>query len=119
MLKLQKTNTVVRPVKVRLPTENPSSYNEGTINVRYKINTKDEAVARAERELTDHEFYDEVVVDVEGLGDENGTPITGDAAHKEVKSGPWSIYLLAAIIQEYVEQYGEARVKNSKTSRGR
>ncbi|MCR6661825.1 MAG: hypothetical protein NVV60_01425 [Luteimonas sp.] len=119
MLKLKKTNTVARKVKVRLPTENPNSFNEGEILVRFKISTKDEIAERADRELSDREYIGEIVDSVEGLGDEDGNPIAGDAAMHEVYAGVWSAYLQSAIFQEYHEQYGVARVKNSKTSRGR
>ncbi len=119
MLKLKKIDTIARQIKVRLPTDNPAVFNEGTLDVRFKIASKDEVVANAEKEQTDLEFFDQVVVSVDGLGDENGNAITGDAALKECKSGPWSVYLVNAILQDYWEQYGDARAKNSKTSRGR
>lgn len=119
MLKLKKVNLIKREIKVRLPTENPNSFNEGTITVGYKCLSQTQAVDILERGLTKQELYDEVVGSVEGLGDENGNPISGEAANKEVKEGLWSAYLLSAINDDFLEQFGEARVKNSKPSRGR
>ena len=54
-----------------------------------------------------------------GPTDADGNPISGDAALTELKSGPWSSFLQSAVLQAYFEQFGEARVKNSKPSRGR
>ena len=119
MLKLKKTAEVTRPVKVRLPTENPNAYNEGTITYKAKIKSKDELAELAERGYTDQEYVDELLTEVSGLGTEDGTPISGDAALQEVKGGVWSTYLIGAILQDYFEQYGDARVKNSRPSRGR
>ncbi len=119
MLKLSKVITFSRQVKVRLPTDNPAVFNEGTITVGYRVKSKDEIKDLAARELSDQEYFDECVVSVDGLGDSDGNAISGDAALTETRSGNWSTYLLQAIISDYFEQYGEARVKNSKPSRGR
>lgn len=119
MLRLTKTETVAMPVKLRLPTDNPNSFNEGTINCKVKILTKDRMRDLTENGTNDAEYLDLVLVDVEGLGDENGTAIKGDAALAEVRAGSWSTFLQSAILQTYFEQYGDARVKNSKPSRGR
>lgn len=119
MLRLSETNTFSLPVKLRLPTENPNSFNEGTISARVKIKSKDELKEMSERELTDMEYIEELLEGVEGLGNSKGEPITGDAAIAEVKTGKWSSYLQAGILGAYFDQFGEARVKNSKPSRGR
>ncbi|WP_296280550.1 hypothetical protein [Pseudoxanthomonas sp.] len=119
MLKLKKTAEVTRSVKVRLPTENPNAFNEGTITYKAKIKTKDELADLSERGYTDQEYVDELLTEVGGLGNEEGQPITGDDALREVKTGVWSVYLIGAILQDYFEQYGDARVKNSRPSRGR
>lgn len=119
MLKLRRSNTVGRQVKVRLPTENPNTFVEGTLTAQVRIKTKDELKQFADEELSDAEYVRELVASVEGLGDEDGNAITGDKAIDEVVSGPWSNYLTAAILQDYFEQFGEARVKNSKPSRRR
>ncbi|QHB72927.1 hypothetical protein [Stenotrophomonas sp. 364] len=117
MLRLKKTTTVAMPIKLRLPTENPDSFNEGTITAHVKILTKDEMKSLAEAETADAEYVDKLLVSVEGLGDEDGSPINGDAALEQMRRGPWSTFLQAAFLQAYFEQYGDARVKNSKTSR--
>lgn len=119
MLKLTKTATVARPVKLRLPTDNPATFNEGTITVGVKILTKEQLKDLADAELHDTEYLRQILVSVSGLGDEDGHPIEGEAALAQVYTGPWSTYLQNAILQDYWEQYGEVRVKNSKPSRGR
>lgn len=116
MLKLSKATTFSREVKIRLPTDNPIVFNEGVLAVRYNIKSKDEVVALAAQGLSDQEYFDETVNSVDGLGDADGNAITGEAALTETRSGKWSNYLLAAIIGDYFEQYGEARVKNSRPS---
>ncbi|KHS06603.1 hypothetical protein GGR74_002429 [Xanthomonas arboricola] len=119
MLRLTKSETVAMPVKLRLPTDNPNSFNEGTITCKVKVLPKDRVRELSDKETTDAEYLDLVLVDVDGLGDENGNAIKGDAALNEVRTGGWSTFLQNAIIQAYFEQYGDARVKNSKPSRGR
>ena len=119
MLKLSRTNLVSRAIKVRLPTENPHAFAEGEITYKAKIKTKDELAALSEAGLTDGDYINELLVDVNGLGDAEGVAIAGDAALTEVRTGTFSSYLQAAILQDYFEQYADARVKNSKTSRGR
>lgn len=119
MLKLRKTNTVTLPVKVRIPTDNPNTFNEGSFTVQMKVKSKEELADYSDRGLLDAEYIDELLVQVDGLGDEDGNAITGDAALFEVKKGLWSGYLQTAILQTYFEQMGESRVKNSRPSRGR
>lgn len=118
MLKLTRTNVVALPVKLRLPTETAGKFLEGSITVRVKVLTKEEIAALSEKGTTDAEYIDQLVTSVEGLGDAEDNPLTGDAALAEVKSGLWSAFLQSAIIQAYFDQFGEARVKNSKPSRG-
>ena len=118
-LRLSKVETIVRPVTVRLPTKNPNTFNEGTISYEAKVKTKEELAALSEKGLSDVEYIDELVVSVDGLGDDQDAAINGDAALNEVKHGRWSTYLTTAIIQDYFERFGEARGKNPKTSRGR
>ncbi|CEM56775.1 hypothetical protein ABFU56_02920 [Xanthomonas campestris pv. campestris] len=119
MLRLTKSETVAMPVKLRLPTDNPNSFNEGTITCKVKIISKDRMRELSEKDTTDAEYLDLFLVDVDGLGDEDAKAINGDAALTEVRTGQWSTFLQAAILQAYFEQYGDARVKNSKPSRGR
>ncbi|ENE1253401.1 hypothetical protein ABM187_003624 [Stenotrophomonas maltophilia] len=119
MLKLKKVAIVCRQVKLRLPTDTPDAFNEGTITVGVKILTKEKLKDLADADLHDTEYLRQILVSVSGLGDEDGNPVEGDAALAEVYNGPWSTYLQNAILQDYWEQYGEVRVKNSKPSRGR
>jgi len=119
MLRLTKTETVALLVKLRLPTDNPNAFNEGTITCKVKILSKDRMRELTEQETSDAEYLRLILVSVEGLGDEAGAPINGEAALNEIYDGAWSTFLQAGVLQAYFEQYGDARVKNSKPSRGR
>ncbi|MDO5625010.1 MAG: hypothetical protein Q4G71_10000 [Pseudomonadota bacterium] len=119
MLKLKKVDTVALPVDIRLPTEKPGEFNTGKITAHVRIRSRDQVRELTERELSDEEVIRELVTAVDGLGDAEGNPVTGDAAIAEVTSGAWSNFLTAAILQAYFDQYGEARVKNSAPSRRR
>lgn len=119
MLRLTKNNTIALAVKLRLPTDNPGTFNEGTITAQVVILSKDALRDLADADTTDAQYIDQLVKSVDGLGDADGNPISGDAALTELKSGPWSSFLQSAVLQAYFEQFGEARVKNSKPSRGR
>lgn len=119
MLRLAKTDSVLLPVTLRLPTDKVDIFNEGTIHVQVKVLSKDRLKAMSDDDTQDAEYIREIVLDVQGLGDDAGTAITGPAAVDQVLTGTWSNFLQAAILQAYFAQFGEARVKNSKTSRGR
>ncbi|MPS34464.1 MAG: hypothetical protein E2593_04055 [Stenotrophomonas sp.] len=119
MLRLKKTDAVARQVNLRLPTENPNSFNEGTITVMVKVLTKEELRDLANAELGDAEYLRRILISVDGLGDDEGQPIKGEKALEEVYTGAWCAYLQNAILQDYWEQYGDARAKNSRASRGR
>jgi len=119
MLKLSKTNTITLPVTVRLPTDDAGKSNEGTLNVRYTLLPREEVIALNKQELTDREYIERVVVGVEGLGNDEGQPISGADALAAVLDSPWSGYLQLAILEEYFTHFGQARVKNSRPSRGR
>ena len=119
MLRLKKVEFVARNVALRLPTENPNSFIEGTLVAKVRLLPKETLKAYAEESLTDAEYCERILIGVEGLADENDQPLTGDAALNEVYKGVWSAFLQNAILQDYWEQYGEARAKNSKPSRGR
>jgi len=119
MLKLTKTSTITLPVTIRLPTDEAGKTNEGTINVRYHLLPKDQVVGMAREELSDREHIERTVVEISGFGDDDGQPITGEAALDEVLNGRWSGHLQSAIIEEYYAHFGQVRVKNSRPSRGR
>jgi hypothetical protein len=117
MLKLSKTNLVALPVKLRLPTETPGTFNEGSITCKVVVLPKERLNELADAGTPDAEYIGEVLKSVEGLGDDEGQPMIGDTALTAVTSGPWSTFLQAAILASYFEQFGDARVKNSKPSR--
>ncbi len=60
------------------------------------------------------ELYDSF----EGLGDDTGD-LKGEAAFAAVLSGPLSAYLTPAVVGAYFEQYGDARMGNSRKRRSR
>ncbi|WP_295937046.1 hypothetical protein [uncultured Xanthomonas sp.] len=119
MLRLTKTDTVALPVKLRLPTDNPNAFNEGTITCKVKILAKDRISELTQQETSDVDYLRLILVGVDGLGNEDAVAISGEAALAEVYEGAWSTFLQAGILGAYFEQYGDARVKNSKPSRGR
>lgn len=119
MLKLSKVSEVVLQVTMRLPTDNPNKFIEGTVNCRVKVLGRDQLNDLLQRELPDEEFAGELLVGVEGLGNEEGVAYTGTEALQEFLRGPWSTYLVAGFMRAFFEQFGDVRVKNSKASRGR
>lgn len=118
-LKLSKTDTFTRAVTVRLPTGTAGKFIEGQISYTGRIKSKEDLAAMADQGKTDLEYIDEVITAVDGLVDDNDNAITGEAAMHEVTRGLWSTYLTGAILQDYFDQFTDARVKNSKPSRGR
>lgn len=110
-------------IGIAIPPENPQI--KGAFTAYAKVRSKAENKAMLERFSNyegegdgDEALVRELFDRFEGLGNENG-PLEGDAAFAEVLSGSLSAYLVPAVIQAYYEQYGEARVGNSKRSRVR
>jgi len=119
MLKLSKTSAITLPVSVRLPTDDVGKHNEGTLNVRFHLLPREEVAALVQQEISDRQCIERIVIAVDGLGDEKGQPLSGADALAAVLDGPWSGYLQMAIIGDYFEHFGQARVKNLRPSRGR
>lgn len=119
MLKLTKVNSVAMPVTMRLPTDNPHKFNEGTVDCRVKVVGRDQLNEMLERNMPDEEFAGELLLSVDGLGNEEGVAYTGAEALQEFLRGTWSTYLVAGFMRAFFEQFGDVRVKNSKASRGR
>lgn len=119
MLKLHKTNLITLSVKLKLPTDNPNSFNEGTITAQMLVKSKEELSEFSDRGWVDADYIEELLKKVEGLGDEDGKAFDNEAAIGEVKKGQWSGFLQPAILQAYFEAMGDSRVKNSRPSRGR
>lgn len=108
------------PVRVEfaIPAKNPIL--QGFLIANCNVMSKPDMKAMAEDDdMKDDEMFDQIVVSVEGIGTSQGTLLEGQAALDEVKKGKLSQYLLPAIVGAYFEQFGEARRKNSKPSRGR
>ncbi|MEF2154650.1 phage tail assembly chaperone [Luteimonas sp. FXH3W] len=113
MLKLKKTETFKMPVEIQLPDGARGTL---TFNVKYK--SKADLKRMGDEEFTDEQYIAEILVGApEGLGDENGNAITGDEALREFNDGVYSAFLQNAFLQEFFARFGEARVKNSKSSR--
>jgi len=117
MLRLSKTNTFARALTVRLPTDDPHRFDEAALVIKYRLMPKDELTALASE--GDRVLIEKAVVEVTGLGDGEGQPISGEAALAEVLDGKWSGHLQGAIIAELFDQFGDVRVKNSRPLRGR
>ncbi len=81
--------------------------------------SKDRISELTQQDTSDGDYLRLILVSVDGLGNEDGSPINGEPALAEVYDGAWSTFLQAGILGAYFEQYGDARVKNSKPSRGR
>lgn len=119
----KKVLTTPIKISVAIPPENPQI--KGSFIGHARVRTKGENKALLQRfdpyegegdadEVLIRELYERF----EGIANEDGE-LTGDAAFKELLTGPLSAYLVPAVIQAYYEQYGEARQGNSKRSRGR
>jgi len=119
MLKLSKTNTITLPVSIRLPTDDAGKSNEGTIKVRCNLLPQQDVAEMVDASISDSEVIDRILVEVIGLGDADGQPISGADALDVVLTSPWSRHLQMAIVGEYFDHFGQARVKNSRPSRGR
>jgi len=119
MLRLSKTNTITLPVSIRLPTDDAGKSNEGTLKVRYNLLPQQEVAEMVDATVSDREVIDRVLVEVIGLGDADGQPISGADALDVVLNSGWSRHLQMAIVGEYFEHFGQARVKNSRPLRGR
>lgn len=119
MLKLSKASSVVMQVTMRLPTDNLHKFIEGTVDCRVKVLGRDQLNELLQRELPDEEFAGELLVGVEGLGNDEGVAYTGEEALRQFLRGDWSTYLVAGFMRAFFEQFGDVRVKNSKASRGR
>lgn len=112
------------PLKVELciPPTGPKRM-QGVITANCRMFNKQELKALAEEGLEDAEYFERIVVSLDGMGrkgaDGKAEPVTGEAAIKEALEGKYNTYILPAIIGTYFEQFGEARRKNSKTSSNR
>lgn len=119
MLRLSKTDSVHMPVTLRIPTDKAGVFSEGTIDCHVKILPKERLKELQAEDTADLEYIKEILRSVSGLGDAEGNAITGEDALAQVYQGTWSTFLQPAIVQAYFAQFVEARVKNSKPSRGR
>lgn len=109
--------TTKMDVTLAIPPEDPIM--RGTLKVEVKILSKKEITEAQEDGVKDLEFYDRIVVGIEGLGSIDGQLMEPKEAAREARDGELSMYLVPAIIMSYYEQFGEARRKNSQTSRKR
>ena len=116
-MSLQIKNVETNPltVEVKRPPQKPVI--ERCIIAVCKILNRDEFNALNDEQLKDDIYFDKVVDAVEGLIDEDGKALTGDAAIDYCKNGRYGLYILTAILTVYFEQYSEARQKNSRSQR--
>lgn len=123
-LSIKRIDTLPLRIDIAIPPENPQikGYFIGHAKVRGKAENKavvDRALDGEQEREPDEALVRELFERFDGLGDENGNELTGEAAFAAVLTGPLSSYLTPAVVQAYFEQYGEARVGNSKRRRGR
>lgn len=108
------------PIKVEMaipPVGKPEM--QGVITVRCNIKNKDEVKSLAEEQLSDSDYFDRIVIGIEGMGRKEGDNVrllSSEEAIDEVKNGRYNMYFLNSIITAYFEQFGEARRKNSSSS---
>ena len=115
-LLLKKIETFPMKVEVAIPPENPIM--RGHVTVHCKVKTKAEVKDLRERELEDKEYFEEVATGVSGLSaPDSDEALEGMEAITEFTEGRYSLYLLNAFVEQYFEQYSDARRKNSKTRR--
>jgi hypothetical protein len=129
MLKLSPITSFAVPVKVSLPTDTPGKTNDGDFTARFKHVSDDEylAVLDGLREVGDEgelpkmrdffrykrEQLSELLLSVEGIGDDNGTP-HAPALQRDLVLG--SLVLVIATFNAFVDGYNTAPAKNSKRS---
>lgn len=116
---LKPISTLPMTVEIAIPPKRPVL--QGSFVAHVKILSKPEFKELVDEELDDVVFFDRVVDRIEGLAStaDPSNALQGQAALDEVKSGPFSQYLMPAVIQAYFEQYGEARRKNLPRSQRR
>lgn len=112
----KKVETFSRKIDIAIPPENPMI--RGHIDVDYFIRSKPEVKELSELGLSDEEYLPRIAKDIRGLGgDKPEDALAGEAAFTEVLAGPYSMYLVPAIVGAYFDQYGEARRGNSRARR--
>ncbi len=111
-------------ITIAIPPENPQikGYFTGHAKVRSKVENKallDKYQDWQGEGDSDESLVRELYEGFDGLGDDKGNEITGEAAFDAVLKGPLSAYLTPAVVQAYYEQYGEARQGNFGRRRSR
>jgi hypothetical protein len=116
----KKIDTAPLKITIAIPPENPKikGYFTGHAILRSKVENKELFDRIDAGEVEDEQLVRECYESFDGLGNAAGY-CEGEAAFVEILTGPNSAYLTPAVIQAYYEQYGEARQKNFKRSRGR
>lgn len=114
-LVISTVDTFKRQVAFAIPPEDPKV--EGYLTIEFRALSKRQVQELLDRELDDVEMFGELVHAVHGLGGPNGETLTGQAALDEVTQGQLSMWLVPGIVQDYFEQYGQARRGNSKRRR--
>ena len=104
---LNKITTFPLTVKIDCPAA------QGEFTARAKIKTKPENKALLDR-IEAGEMADDADLVRELFDGFEGLPCDAGQEFSFVLEGPLSAYLVPALIQAYYEQYGSARVGNSK-----
>lgn len=115
-LKLKKIDTFKARVTVQQPSDNPDKPNEATFVAEFKYIDSDAFDALMEREPTDKEFIDEMLVGVSEIQDETGAGVPFEAAKSAIKA---DMALRSATAMQCIERLSGAREKNLRRSRAR
>lgn len=115
----KKIETAPLEIHLVIPPEKPRL--RGFITCDSVIRTRAEMKELNEANLNDEDYLRAAVTAIHGLATEAEPTVAleGEAAFAEALTGPNSAFILVAIVEGYNAQYGEARQKNLRTSRGR
>lgn len=93
---------------------------DGYLNVTYPVMSPTQFDEFLKEELTPDEQFDRVVLAVDGMPDaDTGEVLEGQAAVTAARNGKFALWTRGALVIHFMEQFGDARVKNSKRSHGR
>ena len=73
-----------------------------------------ERKALIDEKLDNDEYLKRIYESFEGLSNEAGEEVKGEAAWKEVLEGRWSWHLISAAVTCFFEDYSNSTVKNSR-----
>lgn len=118
---IKEVDTVTRKVELRYPKNRPVL--EGFVTCEFRPKSQDEIDDMQDQvaagELSNDEYFRELVPTMEGLPLEAGKASDADAQHAWLRTHKWGQAVRSAITQAYFAQLGEVRQGNSGRSRKR